>query len=203
MLLVGLAGVLVMGTAAAYRLQSLRASNQPPTATVRAELPTAVTPTPVATAISTDTETQVAMSNRADTYRWQEPIHALPNSVPMASSRSALQPTPSAASETAPQPAPEPPVQAARAADVHVVVYTTSWCPHCREAKAWMASRGISYEERDIEASTDNDVMLKEINPRGGVPTFDVDGDVMVGFSAGSLASLLQHAQARQAARSL
>jgi mycoredoxin len=201
MLFVGLAGVLVMGTAAAYRLQSIRASNQPTAATARAELPTAVTPTPAATATSTDTETQVAMSNRTDTYRGQEPIHSLPKSVPTASSHPALQPAPSAVIETAPQPA--PPVQPAVATDVHVVVYTTSWCPHCREAKAWMASRGISYEERDIEASTDNDVMLKEINPRGGVPTFDVDGDVMVGFSAGSLASLLQHAQARQAARSL
>jgi glutaredoxin len=203
MLFVALAGVLVMGAAAAYRLQSIRASNQPTAAAVRTEVPAAVAPTPAATAMSTDTETQVAISNPIDTYRWQEPIHALPNSVPMASSHLASPPTPSVVIETAPQPAPEPSVQRAMPADVHVVVYTTSWCPHCREAKAWMASRGISYEERDIEASTDNGVMLKEINPRGGVPTFDVDGDVMVGFSAGSLASLLQHAHARQAARSL
>jgi hypothetical protein len=43
--------------------------------------------------------------------------------------------------------------------------------------------------------------MMKQINARGGVPTFDVDGDVMVGFSADSLSALLQRARVRQAAR--
>jgi glutaredoxin len=85
--------------------------------------------------------------------------------------------------------------------DVHVVVYTTGWCPHCREAKAWMKANGVSYDERDIEASSDNARQNRSVNPRGSIPTFDVEGDVMVGFSAGDLTSMIERAAQRHSRR--
>ena len=33
-----------------------------------------------------------------------------------------------------------------------VVVYTTSWCAHCKSAKKLLDHRGIPYEEVDAEA---------------------------------------------------
>jgi glutaredoxin len=99
-----------------------------------------------------------------------------------------------------PQPglAPQPQPRAVSLSDVSIVVYTTGWCPVCRRAKAWMAQQRIPYEERDVESSWDNARRMKSINPRGGVPTFDVDGDVMVGFSEESLSSIIRRAAERR-----
>ncbi|CAM3035690.1 glutaredoxin family protein [Paenibacillus sediminis] len=33
----------------------------------------------------------------------------------------------------------------------NVVVYTTTNCPHCKQVKSFLADKGISYEERNIE----------------------------------------------------
>jgi glutaredoxin len=66
--------------------------------------------------------------------------------------------------------------------DVNVLMYTASWCDVCKRAEAFMTRRGIPFEERDVTASTVWDQELHQLNPGGGVPTFDVDGNVMVGF---------------------
>jgi glutaredoxin len=108
-------------------------------------------------------------------------------------------------SPTAPPLGPEaqPPAPAATVSlrDVHVVVYTTGWCSVCKRAKAWMNSQGIPYEERNIEQSSEDARKMRAINPRGSIPTFDVEGDVMVGFSEQQLAGMMQSAARRQAAR--
>jgi glutaredoxin len=85
--------------------------------------------------------------------------------------------------------------------DVSVVVYTTGWCSVCKRAKAWMSGQGIAYEERNIEDSSEYASAMHAINPRGSVPTFDVDGDVMIGFSEQSLVAAMTRAARRQAAR--
>lgn len=110
----------------------------------------------------------------------------------------------------------EPPLEATKAprdspaapadpptGDVHVIVYTTSWCPHCRHAKAWMASHGVDYEERDIESSTENARQVRALNPRGSIPTFDIEGIVMVGFSEQGLIANMRRAATIRASRSL
>ena len=62
-----------------------------------------------------------------------------------------------------------------------------------------MGSRGIAYEEHDIDASRDDARALRLLNPRGSIPTFDVEGDVLVGFSETSLMDTLQRAAQRHA----
>jgi glutaredoxin len=104
--------------------------------------------------------------------------------------------------ESAPPLAPAPPVASASLEGLRVVIYTTSWCPVCKRAKAWMASHGVPYEEHDIEASRDDARMNRTINPRGSIPTFDIEGDVMVGFSEDGLVATMQRAAQRRAARS-
>jgi glutaredoxin len=85
--------------------------------------------------------------------------------------------------------------------DGRVVVYTTSWCPVCKRAKAWMNRNGVAYEERDIEASREYSSKMRALNPRGSIPTIDVDGDVLVGFSEQALMSSLERARQRHTAR--
>jgi glutaredoxin len=82
---------------------------------------------------------------------------------------------------------------------VSVTMYSTSWCPVCRRARDWLQRNGISFEERDVEKSEDAHRAQLARNARGGVPTIDVDGTVLVGFSAESLQAALQRAAARRA----
>ncbi len=32
-----------------------------------------------------------------------------------------------------------------------IVLYSLSWCPHCKQAKEYFAKRNIPYENRDVE----------------------------------------------------
>lgn len=81
---------------------------------------------------------------------------------------------------------------AARA--LHVVIYTTSWCGYCRQAKAWMSANGVPYDERDIETSSEDARAMRRLNPRGSVPTFDIGGNTMVGFSEAAFIASVQRA---------
>ncbi|MGA2450781.1 MAG: glutaredoxin domain-containing protein [Polyangiaceae bacterium] len=87
---------------------------------------------------------------------------------------------------------------AADSANVHVVVYTTAWCPVCKRAKAWMRAQGIAFEERDVEASATHAHEMRTLNPRGGVPTFDVEGDVLVGFDPSQVMSSIRRAASQR-----
>lgn len=104
---------------------------------------------------------------------------------------------------TAPAPQARAEAPAASLSDVRVVVYTTSWCSVCKRAKSWMSANGVAYEERDVETSDANARRMRAINPRGGVPTFDVEGQVMVGFSEDSLLATMRQAARRRSARSM
>ncbi|HXN32277.1 MAG TPA: glutaredoxin family protein [Polyangiaceae bacterium] len=101
-----------------------------------------------------------------------------------------------ATGDTGFEPAPRPERGA-----VNIVVYTTRWCSVCRRAKKWMSEQGIAYEERDVETSPENARRMRSINPRGSVPTFDLDGQVLVGFSQPDLESAMRHAADRSSAR--
>lgn len=81
---------------------------------------------------------------------------------------------------------------------LRVIVYSTQWCGVCKQAKAWLAKNDIPFEERDVEASRTYQTEWRKLNPRGGVPTIDVDGQVMVGFSGGQLAHMLAEAAKRR-----
>jgi hypothetical protein len=61
-----------------------------------------------------------------------------------------------------------------------------------------MNAHGVTYEEHDIEASSESARRMRAINPRGGVPTFDVEGEIVVGFSADDLTATMRRAAARR-----
>jgi glutaredoxin 3 len=72
-----------------------------------------------------------------------------------------------------------------------VVLYSTSWCPWCRKARAWLDARGVRYEDRDIEADPEfADELLRKSGGRS-VPVFDIDGHIVRGFDPAALQRLL------------
>jgi glutaredoxin len=82
---------------------------------------------------------------------------------------------------------------------VLVVMYSTSWCPACKAAREYMTSHQIPYVDNDIEESESANAILKRLNPRGSIPTIDVDGEVMVGFSPEHIEAMLERAARKRA----
>jgi glutaredoxin len=82
--------------------------------------------------------------------------------------------------------------------EAHVIVYTTEWCPVCKQARAWMKAQAIVYDERNVERSTPDGRAMRALNPRGSVPTFDIEGDVLIGFNEKALRAAVDRAASRR-----
>jgi mycoredoxin len=60
---------------------------------------------------------------------------------------------------------------------MELTVYSSSWCPDCREAKRFLAKYNISYKEIDIESTPGAaDEVLKHTGKRA-IPQFVIDGE--------------------------
>lgn len=66
---------------------------------------------------------------------------------------------------------------------VQITLYITPWCPACRKARRWLRSSDISATEINIETDGRGRQALLRLNPRGTIPTWQIDGRVLVGFS--------------------
>ena len=74
----------------------------------------------------------------------------------------------------------------------HVTLYLTVWCGTVYAAKRYLEQRGISYTEVDIEQVPEAAAQLEAWT--GGyrtVPTFDIDGQIIVDFNVGALNKIL------------
>jgi glutaredoxin len=69
-----------------------------------------------------------------------------------------------------------------------VVLYAAKWCGYCRQAKAFLGQRGISYQEIDIDT---RDGKLAYAKAGGdGIPMLVTNGTVTVGYSEAAYESL-------------
>jgi glutaredoxin 3 len=66
-----------------------------------------------------------------------------------------------------------------------IVLYSVSWCPHCREAKEYLTSHNIPFINRDVELDGSAKDELIDKYKSGGVPliVFGNDEKVMKGFN--------------------
>ena len=76
------------------------------------------------------------------------------------------------------------------AAPSGVVMYSTSWCPHCKRAKVYFAKRNVSYQEIDVESSESGKRAFDALGG-GGVPLILVNGKAMRGFDEAGMEQLL------------
>ena len=83
---------------------------------------------------------------------------------------------------------------AAASETVSIEMYSAAWCTACSRAKAWMREQNISYHEIDVDQRTGAMGQLAVLNPRRTLPTFDVQGEVLVGFEPGALESAIRGA---------
>jgi glutaredoxin 3 len=96
-----------------------------------------------------------------------------------------------------------PAVAPAAMKTVPVLVYVTSWCPVCVRARAWLEARGYRYTPVDVEQNLEAALRLRRLSPRGSVPTFDVDGSILVGFDAAALHDAIARAAATRESRAI
>jgi len=131
--------------------------------------------------------------------RFVQSLAEVPASLRDGAERIASAPQRSAAARPAPRPTLRRPAPAAaaeapaasRGGDAEVVIYTTSWCPWCRKAVAWLDERGIAYENRDIERNPEWAAELHRKSGSGSVPVIDVGGELVRGFDQRALERLL------------
>ena len=63
-----------------------------------------------------------------------------------------------------------------------VVMYATSWCPYCQQARNYFRQRGIPYTEYDIERDAEAKRRYQAFGGRG-IPVIFVGKRRMNGFS--------------------
>jgi glutaredoxin-like YruB-family protein len=66
----------------------------------------------------------------------------------------------------------------------HAIVYSTNWCPYCKQAKTYLKNQGVEVVEKNIE---DSDQARQEMLDKTGgvflgVPVIDIDGELLQGF---------------------
>jgi glutaredoxin 3 len=61
-----------------------------------------------------------------------------------------------------------------------VEIYTTRWCPYCHAAKDLLTRKGVAFNEIDVSARADRQVMIDRANGRTTVPQIFI-GKVHVG----------------------
>jgi len=64
-----------------------------------------------------------------------------------------------------------------------VELYTTSWCPWCKKAKAFFRSRGIAFVEYDIEKDKEAKRRKEQIDRQKGVPFAVINGKGIHGYN--------------------
>lgn len=63
------------------------------------------------------------------------------------------------------------------------IVYTTTWCPYCQEAKEYLTENGVPYEEKNIELDLKTRAEMIQKSGQLGVPVLEIDGKLIVGFA--------------------
>ena len=75
-----------------------------------------------------------------------------------------------------------------------IVLYSVSWCPHCKEAKEYLTSHNIPFINKDVELDDKYKQELIEKYKTGGVPliVFGNDEKLMKGFNSERFEKILK-----------
>lgn len=57
-----------------------------------------------------------------------------------------------------------------------VLMFSTTWCPHCNRARRFFNANGLRYVDRDIDSDASANAELKRRTGRSAIPLIEVDG---------------------------
>lgn len=73
---------------------------------------------------------------------------------------------------------------------MQVQIYTTSWCPYCKNTKRFLAEKGVKFSEIDIEKEGMSREDLNKITGGNSVPQIIIDEKPIGGYD--NMMSLVQ-----------
>ncbi len=68
---------------------------------------------------------------------------------------------------------------------MELTVYSSTWCPDCREAKRFLAKHKIPYEDIDIETTPGAAEEVFKRTGKRAVPQFVIDGEWVQPYTPG------------------
>lgn len=83
---------------------------------------------------------------------------------------------------------------AALSHQIPIEMYTATWCGTCNRARAWLEANHIDYRSIDIDRASMAREQLALLNPARSIPTFDIEGQVYVGFEPGRIEAMIRTA---------
>jgi glutaredoxin len=72
-----------------------------------------------------------------------------------------------------------------------VVIYTTVWCPNCKQLRVWLDEHRIPYTDYDVERSFNGGMGFWALRGRG-VPVAVVGADIIHGLDVGKMRESLR-----------
>ena len=75
---------------------------------------------------------------------------------------------------------------------IKVMMFTSKTLPHCRTAKEFLSSKGIIYEEKDVNENPAARAEFQRLN-LNGVPAFKIGDQTVVGLDKQKIESLLDY----------
>lgn len=75
---------------------------------------------------------------------------------------------------------------------VTVKVYSTPTCPWCIRAKNFLKEHNIAFKEFDVSSDEKAKKEMIEKSGQMGVPVLDINGEIIIGFDAERIKSLLK-----------
>ena len=105
-----------------------------------------------------------------------------------------------AAASNAPQSPLKPPSTAQATSYPKIVLYSTSWCPHCKQAKEYFTRNNIPFINRDVEL---DDAAMEDLTGKyrsQGVPVLVIGNDekVLKGFDQGNFEKAVKDVQQKK-----
>jgi len=83
---------------------------------------------------------------------------------------------------------------------MEVKIYTIPTCPWCGKLKEWLKAKKVSFQELEIEESSNSNYRDELINKTGqvGVPVIDIDGEIIIGFNEKKIEEALNKAKDKE-----
>ena len=81
-----------------------------------------------------------------------------------------------------------------------IVIYSVSWCSHCQEAKEYLQSKNIRFENRDVETDSNAMEILNNKYQTSSVPVVVIGDDdkVLIGFTPDEFEKAVAEAMKRK-----
>jgi len=73
-----------------------------------------------------------------------------------------------------------------------VIIYTTPTCPYCTMAKMFLKKHGVSFVEKNVAQDRAAANEMIEKSGKMGVPTIDINGEIIVGFDRDAIKKVLK-----------